>query len=92
MNILFVYLNCQVEDGSVSGICHKLASQEHIEVVTQAMARGAFVNPLNPEVFPGVCKMEAEVNNIQDSMNDRWNIYFKDAALFLQTLEYINFR
>ena len=62
-----VYLNCQVEDGSVSGICHKLASQEHIEVVTQAMARGAFVNPLNPEVFPGVCKMEAEVNNIQDS-------------------------
>ena len=31
------------------------------------MARGAFVNPLNPEVFPGVCKMEAEVNNIQDS-------------------------
>ena len=63
-------MNCQVEDGSVSGICHKLASQEHIEVVTQAMARGAFVNPLNPEVFPGVCKMEAEVNNIQSSMND----------------------
>ena len=63
-------MNCQVEDGSVSGICHKLASQEHVEVVTQAMARGAFVNPLNPEVFPGVCKMEAEVNNIQDSMND----------------------
>ena len=67
---MFVYLNCQVEDGSVSGICHKLASQEHIEVVTQAMARGAFVNPLNPEVFPGVCKMEAEVNNIQSSIND----------------------
>ena len=65
--MLLVYLNCQVEDGSVSGICHKLASQEHIEVVTQAMARGAFVNPLNPEVFPGVCKMEAEVNNIQNS-------------------------
>ena len=65
-----VYLNCQVEDGSVSGICHKLASQEHIEVVTQAMARGAFVNPLNPEVFPGVCKMEAEVNNIQDSIDN----------------------
>ena len=65
-----MYLNCQVEDGSVSGICHKLASQEHIEVVPQAMARGAFVNPLNPDVFPGVCKMEAEVNNIQNSMND----------------------
>ena len=67
---MFVYLNCQVEDGSVSGICHKLASQEHVEVVTQAMARGAFVNPLNPEVFPGVCKMEAEVNNIHYSNND----------------------
>ena len=52
----------KVEDGSVSGICHKLvANKEHIEVVTQAMARGAFVNPLNPEVFPGVSKMEAEV-------------------------------
>ena len=50
-----------MEDGSVSGICHKLADKEHIEVVTQAMTRGAFVNPLNPEVFPGVCKMEAEV-------------------------------
>ena len=63
-------MNPQVEDGSVSGICHKLANQEHIEVVTQAMARGAFVNPLNPEVFPGVCKMEAEVKNIRNSMND----------------------
>merc|ERR1719211_179477 len=51
----------KVEDGSVSGICHKLADAEHTEVVTQAMSRAAFVNPLNPEVFPGVCKMEAEV-------------------------------
>ena len=50
-----------VEDGSVSGICHKLYDEEHIEVVTKAMSRGAFVNPLNPEVFPGVAKMEAEV-------------------------------
>ena len=50
-----------MEDGSVSGICHKLADKEHIDVVTQAMSRGAFINPLNPEVFPGVCKMEAEV-------------------------------
>ena len=50
-----------VEDGSVSGICHKLSDEEHIEVVTKAMSRGAFVNPLNPEVFPGAAKMEAEV-------------------------------
>ena len=57
---LFGFLS-KVEDGSVSGIRHKLADQEHIEVVTQAMSRAAFVNPLNPEVFPGVCKMEAEV-------------------------------
>ena len=73
-------MNCQVEDGSVSGICHKLASQEHIEVVTQAMARGAFVNPLNPEVFPGVCKMEAEVNNIQDSIDNLEKKFEKDAT------------
>ena len=82
-----------MEDGSVSGICHKLASQEHVEVVTQAMARGAFVNPLNPEVFPGVCKMEAEVNNIQDSMNDfEILIILKGQALFLPTLTYNDFR
>ena len=45
----------------MSGICHKLSDEEHIEVVTKAMSRGAFVNPLNPEVFPGAAKMEAEV-------------------------------
>ena len=51
-----------VEEGSVSGICHKLVSdKEHAEVVTKAMAAGAFVNPLNPEVFPGAAKLEAEV-------------------------------
>ena len=38
-----------------------MSDKEHAEVVTKAMALGAFVNPLNPEVFPGAAKMEAEV-------------------------------
>ena len=38
-----------------------MSDKEHAEVVTKAMAAGAFVNPLNPEVFPGAAKLEAEV-------------------------------
>ena len=51
----------KAENGSLCGICHKQPNPERVEVVTQAYSKTAYANPLNPDAFPGIRKMEAEV-------------------------------
>ena len=51
----------KAENGSLCGICHKQPNLERVEVVTQAYSKTAYANPLNPDAFPGIRKMEAEV-------------------------------
>ena len=45
---------------ALSGICHKPAKARE-EVMTTVYGMTAYTNPLNPDAFPGVRKMEAEV-------------------------------
>ena len=49
-----------VEFKGVSGITHK-PRKEREEVVTEVYSMTAYTNPLNPDVYPGIRKMEAEV-------------------------------
>ncbi len=51
----------KAESGSLSGICHKPPEPEKVETVTEAYRLTAYANPLNPDAFPGIRKMEAEV-------------------------------
>ena len=51
----------KAEDGALSGTCHKPPNSERVETVTAAYSLTAFANPLNPDAFPGIRKMEAEV-------------------------------
>lgn len=48
------------EDGKVSGTVYH-ASQELVQLQTEAYKRFAVSNPIHPDVFPGVRKMEAEI-------------------------------
>lgn len=49
-----------VKTGGLSGTCHK-PDDEIVSIVTKAYSLSAYTNPLNPDAFPGVRKMEAEV-------------------------------
>ena len=51
----------KAETGALSGTCHKPPEHEKVEVVTEAYRLTAYANPLNPDAFPGIRKMEAEV-------------------------------
>ena len=51
----------------VSGICHR-PGQEREEVVTEVYSMTAYTNPLNPDVYPGIRKMEAEVVRMTGSL------------------------
>jgi len=46
---------------ALSGICHKPEDKTRTEVITHIYTMTAYTNPLNPDAFPGVRKMEAEV-------------------------------
>jgi len=48
------------ETGALSGTCHK-PEESIVRVVTNAYAATAYTNPLNPDAYPGIRKMEAEV-------------------------------
>lgn len=51
----------KAETGALSGMCHKPPDLEKVETVTEAYKLTAFANPLNPDAFPGIRKIEAEV-------------------------------
>lgn len=46
--------------GSVSGAVYG-HRDELIELVTAVYGQTSYTNPLHPDIFPGICKMEAEV-------------------------------
>jgi len=48
------------EDGFVSGAVYH-GGQDLIDVQVEAFGRFTVANPIHPDVFPGVRKMEAEV-------------------------------
>lgn len=49
--------------GFVSGTVYNY-NPELIRLLTEVYGRASYTNPLHPDVFPGVCKMEAEVVRI----------------------------
>lgn len=54
-------------DGRVSGAvyCFK---PELVELVTEVYGKASYTNPLHSDIFPGICKMEAEVVRIACSL------------------------
>ncbi len=51
----------KAETGALSGTCHKPPNLNRVSIVTEAYSKTAYANPLNPDAFPGIRKMEAEV-------------------------------
>jgi sphinganine-1-phosphate aldolase len=51
------------KDGFVSGTVYNY-NPDLIKLLTEVYGRASYTNPLHPDVFPGVCKMEAEVVRI----------------------------
>ena len=47
-------------NGFVSGAVYRL-DKHLIELLTEVYGLASYTNPLHPDIFPGVCKMEAEV-------------------------------
>lgn len=50
----------QWKDGRVSGAVYYY-DPKLVEFVQQVYGKASYTNPLHPDIFPGVCKMEAEV-------------------------------
>uniref|UniRef100_A0A0N5CD33 sphinganine-1-phosphate aldolase n=1 Tax=Strongyloides papillosus TaxID=174720 RepID=A0A0N5CD33_STREA len=50
-----------VKGGKVSGTVYTDISDDHLKLLTSIFHNYAYSNPLHPDVFPGVRKMEAEV-------------------------------
>ncbi|XP_078053141.1 sphingosine-1-phosphate lyase [Augochlora pura] len=48
------------ESGKVSGTVYRI-DHELLKLMGDVYSSASYTNPLHPEVFPGVCKMEAEV-------------------------------
>ncbi|XP_076296065.1 sphingosine-1-phosphate lyase [Lasioglossum baleicum] len=51
------------KNGKVSGAVYRI-DQDLIELMGDVYSFASYTNPLHPDVFPGVCKMEAEVVRI----------------------------
>lgn len=49
--------------GLVSGSVYYY-NPELIDLVTEVYRKASYTNPLHPDLFPGLCKMEAEVVRI----------------------------
>uniref|UniRef100_A0A1L8EHT5 sphinganine-1-phosphate aldolase n=2 Tax=Haematobia irritans TaxID=7368 RepID=A0A1L8EHT5_HAEIR len=47
-------------EGRVSGAVYGY-KEDLAELVTEVYGKASYTNPLHPDIFPGVCKMEAEV-------------------------------
>lgn len=60
MNFISFPGDCDWLNGSLSG-CVYNADKEVTKLVTEVYSMSAWSNPLHPDVFPGLRKMEAEV-------------------------------
>ncbi|XP_014087909.2 sphingosine-1-phosphate lyase [Bactrocera oleae] len=47
-------------EGRVSGAVYGF-KEDLVELITEVYGKTSYTNPLHPDIFPGVCKMEAEV-------------------------------
>ena len=61
--MLFLAGDYDWKDGFVSGAVYNY-NPDLIKLLTEVYGRASYTNPLHPDVFPGVCKMEAEVVRI----------------------------
>jgi sphinganine-1-phosphate aldolase len=52
--------NYKWKEGFTSGIVYNY-DEDTIKLIAEVYGKSSFTNPLHPEVFPGICKMEAEV-------------------------------
>jgi len=57
----------KAETGALSGVCHQ-PQEDRVDVVTTVYSMAAYTNPLNPDAYPGVRKMEAEVVRMTGSL------------------------
>ncbi|KAJ8953168.1 hypothetical protein NQ318_017196 [Aromia moschata] len=55
------------KNGSVSGAVY-VYNQDLINLVGEVYAKTSYTNPLHPDLFPGLCKMEAEVVRISATL------------------------
>lgn len=55
--------NYNWKEGLVSGSVYYY-DQDLINLVREVYGKASYTNPLHPDVFPGLCKMEAEVIRI----------------------------
>ncbi|CAJ0931014.1 unnamed protein product, partial [Mesorhabditis belari] len=55
------YGKFDVANGKVSGTVYTDRTENHMDLMEKIYRRYAYSNPLHPDVFPGVRKMEAEV-------------------------------
>lgn len=53
--------NYDWKDGKVSGCVYCSSGDDLKLVVKEAYGLASLTNPLHPDVFPGICKMEAEI-------------------------------
>lgn len=47
-------------DGRVSGAVYGF-KEDLVELITEVYGKASYTNPLHADIFPGICKMEAEV-------------------------------
>ncbi|CAB0036915.1 unnamed protein product [Trichogramma brassicae] len=52
------------KNGRVSGCVYRANDEELASLVKEVYGLASLTNPLHPDVFPGICKMEAEVVRI----------------------------
>lgn len=63
MKNIFLLGGYDWQNGKVSGTIYR-HDQKLIELMANVYGLASYTNPLHPDVFPGVCKMEAEVVRI----------------------------
>ncbi|XP_058797826.1 sphingosine-1-phosphate lyase [Phymastichus coffea] len=56
--------DCDWKKGRVSGCVYRVAEPELASLVKEVYGLALLTNPLHPDIFPGVCKMEAEIVRI----------------------------
>lgn len=81
------------KDGFVSGSVYNYDAKI-IDLMTKVYNKTAYTNPLHPDIFPGICKMEAEVIRMVASLfngNSSTCGGFRNNKLFFLSRKLIKF-